>query len=589
MPQESEGCKLSDVTTVNDESSTSGETSSAHSDDENSSQKGSEGTTNCHYAPRDSDESKVKFAAEAISAPLPECMRQNGVGAIDHGTRRLVEWVTSTSEDEIIDFREKATRNIEKCGRELWKNGATTEWMAHADEEIRNVSKTVNGPLMEMLAKATDYKAPQDVQMMRLGAPILGEIPAAPCCATRAHKKAGEPEDLRRECRHRNEQLLASLRQDPHCDFLKEKSDEDAGLGRMTPLVPATEVNLDEALLARRFSREQGVKADGRLKLRAVDDESGNGVNECAQQTAKLTVDGLDSIVAAILLFIQITGTMPCLWKADVDAAYRRIPILPRDRWASWVVFLHEGEPMAARHCALMFGAIGAVYGWGRLGAFLQHVLRAVLRVPLFRYVDDFFSLDKQGCGKHAMECAARVVRAMLGTSALAQEKMDHGSSLVVLGIQIWTSTQGVRLELTEEKRKAWTLKLRQAKDSGAMSAGDASKFAGRLNFATQACFHRIGRAMVRPFYAQQYAPLRGGRMGDMLVLATDWWIAVLRERVTQNVPLAGYANTAELFCDASGGANAGMAAVLFMDNKIWYTNMAPCARIWEILCARND
>ena len=67
---------------------------------------------------------------------------------------------------------------------------------------------------------------------------------------------------------------------------------------------------------------------------------------------------------------------------------------------------------------------------------------------------------------------------------------------------------------------------------------GEASKFAGRLNFASQKCFHRMGRAMVRTFYAQQCAPMTYNHMSEMLRLATDWWLQVLRQRVVQEVPM---------------------------------------------------
>ena len=77
--------------------------------------------------------------------------------------------------------------------------------------------------------------------------------------------------------------------------------------------------------------------------------------------------------------------------------------------------------------------------------------------------------------------------------------------------------------------------------------------------------------------------------MGDMLVLATRWWIEVLRRRVTQTVPVSGHVGTAKLFCDASGGEKAGMAAVLFMDGQIWYTHLPPCQRIRAMLQERND
>ena len=57
-------------------------------------------------------------------------------------------------------------------------------------------------------------------------------------------------------------------------------------------------------------------------------------------------------------------------------------------------------------------------------------------------------------------------------------------------------SLEGIRLALTESKRKEWLQKLRDAKGTGILTTGEASKMAGRLGFTTQTCFYRIGRAM---------------------------------------------------------------------------------------------
>eukprot|EP00969_Alexandrium_andersonii_P274182 12118891-Alexandrium_andersonii.AAC.1 len=53
----------------------------------------------------------------------------------------------------------------------------------------------------------------------------------------------------------------------------------------------------DQFLLARRFSRAQGVKADGSLKLPAVDDETRNGVNLACRPGEKLRSDTVDQLV----------------------------------------------------------------------------------------------------------------------------------------------------------------------------------------------------------------------------------------------------------------------------------------------------
>ena len=50
-------------------------------------------------------------------------------------------------------------------------------------------------------------------------------------------------------------------------------------------------------------------------------------------------MDDLDGLVAAIRMFVELTGEVPALWMADVDAAYRRVPIRPEDGWAAWVAF----------------------------------------------------------------------------------------------------------------------------------------------------------------------------------------------------------------------------------------------------------
>ena len=72
-------------------------------------------------------------------------------------------------------------------------------------------------------------------------------------------------------------------------------------------------------------------------------------------------------------------------WKADIDAAYRRVPIapssrlplmrcfchclfLPGHRPLAAVAYLFEGKVMIAEHAALPFGSEASVHGWDRIG-----------------------------------------------------------------------------------------------------------------------------------------------------------------------------------------------------------------------------
>ena len=46
-------------------------------------------------------------------------------------------------------------------------------------------------------------------------------------------------------------------------------------------------------------------------------------------------------------------------------------------------------------HNACPFGAVGAVHAWERVGALLCHLARRLLKLAVFRYVDDFFGIDR--------------------------------------------------------------------------------------------------------------------------------------------------------------------------------------------------
>ena len=252
----------------------------------------------------------------------------------------------------------------------------------------------------------------------------------------------------------------------------------------MTGPVKADTLDPDSVLLARRFSREQGKRADGSLKLRAVDDLTSNGVNECTQPQGKPVPDSVDALVRAMVALKTATGKKLALWKADVDSAYRRVPARASDRWALWVALLStDGVPRAARHNALPFGGVGSVHGWDRLGAFFKHLARELLFLIVFRYVDDYFGVEYRSTAEHAMECFARLVRAVLGPSAIAPSKLAHGMPLDILGLQVNVSKKGIQVRVTPEKAEQWGKLVKEALTSGILAVGDASKMAGRLSF----------------------------------------------------------------------------------------------------------
>ena len=59
---------------------------------------------------------------------------------------------------------------------------------------------------------------------------------------------------------------------------------------------------------------------------------------------------------------------------------------------------------------------------------------------------------SRTGTAEHALKCFARLVRVLLGTSAVADEKCEVGESLVVLGVEVQMSQKGYSLRPAADK-----------------------------------------------------------------------------------------------------------------------------------------
>ena len=77
------------------------------------------------------------------------------------------------------------------------------------------------------------------------------------------------------------------------------------------------------------------------------------------------------------------------------------------------------------------------------------------------------------------LKCFARLVRLLLGPDAIAEKKLEHGVSLVVLGIKIKLSKKGMKCRPAGSKTTKWLQTIDAALESGKLCAGSASKLAG--------------------------------------------------------------------------------------------------------------
>ena len=203
---------------------------------------------------------------------------------------------------------------------------------------------------------------------------------------------------------------------------------------------------------------------------------------------------------------------VPRLFKLDIDAAFRRTPLRPEHRELLRVIFWHNGEITAHSHCACPFGAgkprASDAGGAGpsvsrsrkrtQLGAHRRSHLRdstpcAIRGVTSLRGRHVWRREARRGANRaagqrsscrrlavareveHLLDCIARIVRCLLGYSALADEKMSCAVPLGILGLRVDLSAEGMTCVPLPDKVTKWTARIQAALDSGNLRAGAAT------------------------------------------------------------------------------------------------------------------
>ena len=534
----------------------------------------------------------MRFLAEACDEAESWRCEATADAPVSGDVARAIAWEASKSPEEVIRQREAIISRIERQAKSFVQNGRAAAWRAGAaDGKIERLISDVNGPLLDLLLREAAHKDVECCEAMRRGFPLLGELPFTHNGSAERIEASDSAESLREVARVHNEEVISSLRGDPLSAELFKLTQKDADLGRMTALEAPDRCATSRCRFAKRIAVQQGMRADGTVKVRAVDDLTRSGTNACTEVTEKLSCDGVDTFVGLLRAYQRESGVAPHIYKADIDSAYRRLPLRPEERWAATSVFLHDGTPVMSSHIGLPFGATASVHGWNRIGAALLAIAHRVLFLPMARYVDDFFAASRAGTADHAMWSFARLVRAVLGESAIAETKLEVGPAVTVLGIVFSCEATGVALWPSPDKLAKWRAKCADALASGTLTAGDASKLAGALSWANQCVWHRMGRCMLRPLFAQQYG--RRAKVGVELRLALSWWLRVFNlnlRRVASwsSVSLAHRPTPAVLLADAASHPER-LAAVFVVGNEIFWTDAAPPRELTRCFVKRSD
>ena len=390
------------------------------------------------------DAAKLTFLARALDGDpaLWGKWRPSAASALPPTAAEAVRWAAQTAPADVIAFRECALATLRERDRVLRASGAVEEWFRGVDPAIRRVAQHVNGPLCAEIAERIAFCDPDCVEFFRTGAPLVGELPRSGRGGPEEFPPRLGIAELLSNADSANRYISLGLRDGAHGDAILRKTRDESELGRISCPVPFHDVRLDGAVIAPRHAVEQ-LREDGSSKLRLADDMTKARINQAKRPQERLHHDAVDALFEAARIFHEVAGRAPALWKADIDAAFRRVPIRAEHRRFAWVVFSAAGKIWAAQHAAAPFGATSSVHSWARVGALIAEAARVLLRIAALRYVDDYFGPDQFEVVEQAVEQLAELIQLMLGPGAVAPDKIAWGSPLVILGLEIKAGRPG--------------------------------------------------------------------------------------------------------------------------------------------------
>ena len=96
--------------------------------------------------------------------------------AIPADVKAALEWTAARSAEEVILERESVISEFERLGKAAKESGDCEKWLESCDASMREVVKSINGPLLQQLMKAVEHCDQECADLFRKGAPLLGKL-----------------------------------------------------------------------------------------------------------------------------------------------------------------------------------------------------------------------------------------------------------------------------------------------------------------------------------------------------------------------------------------------------------------------------
>eukprot|EP00438_Fugacium_kawagutii_P014457 Skav223504 [mRNA] locus=scaffold1160:147994:152414:- [translate_table: standard] len=378
---------------------------------------------------------------------------------------------------------------------------------------------TIHLPLVNRLAK--QFQWPDETLLFELetGFDLTGRLSSGAGWQPRSDGRYANPTPHHTFLRDNLEYVkhkLQSGRTDQHWQQLLEEIINDVKIGRMDgPFAAPPEWGIKTIPVGHNaatsrllegpaahpptsfaFSIEQ-VGSDNRLKVRRGEDWRRSHHNETVETFDTPPTHRPDTF-AAIARWIHRHGGEPSIWGSDQEAAYRQLPVAnPQETYV--LLKIPGGYTLWYHHC-LLFGSSGSVWGYSRTADFLMWICRAALLVPMVHYVDDFAAVED----KKTIQCGFDSAHDLLGCFGFRfkpSKMQPPDAQQRIQGVIMEVKPDHFEIAPDPSRLQKITSELKTVLQENNLTAPQASKLAGKLQFLQEATKGSSIRACMHPLY----------------------------------------------------------------------------------------
>ena len=274
-----------------------------------------------------------------------------------------------------------------------------------------------------------------------------------------------------------------------------------------------------------------GVKQDA--KLRACDDLKHSLTNQCCQVRTPIQLVSWDHLAQ----LSKLCGDSHDEWhlfKADHVAAYKQLPIDPRDQCTAIVALRHPQSKKWYGFVTrtLVFVSVAAVLHYNILSGIWSTIFARSMLIPLLSHFDDFAALLRAGLAEKALSVFTRFCD-ILGFQPKAG-KSSVGNKITLLGLlgtfPSRDSEGQLLISLPDEKRVSWSGAIKSFLAAGAISHSCLEKLIGRLSFSQTSLFGKFARTQLRPLYQKFHRRWYNAQLSTLERRTFEWWHQIIAD-----------------------------------------------------------